>query len=354
MNPDQGYEETEAILSVIERRIRKEYKKAVDETEEKLNDYLRRFALKDEKWQQWVAEGKKTEAEYKQWRTGQIMLGKRWKEMRDTLAQDYHNANEIAKSIVSGYMPEVYALNHNYATYQVEHDAMVDTSYTLYDRQTVERLMRDDPELLPPPGKKTSQRIAAGLDIRWNRQQIQSVMMQAVLQGESIPKIATRLAEEVGDKNYGAAIRNARTMTTGAQNAGRVDSYRRAQDMGIELSQTWVATLDARTRHSHRQLDGETVEVGKKFSNGCRFPGDPQANPAEVYNCRCTLISQIKGFERDMYSLRSGQLKNNPEYAHMSYDEWKAEKKSKSNSITLPAEKAEAIRQSYIRRYRTL
>ena len=56
-----------------------------------------------------------------------MMMGKRWEEMSDTLAQDFHNANRISRSIVNGYMPEVYALNHNYGTFEVEKGALVDT-----------------------------------------------------------------------------------------------------------------------------------------------------------------------------------------------------------------------------------
>lgn len=40
--------------------------------------------------------------------------------------------------------------------------------------------------------------IANGLDVRWKRQQIQSVMMQAILLDDSIPEIAHKLAMTVG------------------------------------------------------------------------------------------------------------------------------------------------------------
>ena len=48
---------------------------------------------------------------------------------------------------------------------------------------------------------------------------------------------------------------------------------------------------------SHRILHGERIDVDGTFSNGCRFPGDPNGPAEEVYNCRCTLVAAIKGFE---------------------------------------------------------
>ena len=350
--PDPGEVETDKIIAEIERRIKREYQQAEREIKEKLDDYLRRFQIKDKTWQMWVAEGKKTEAEYKKWRTGQIAIGKRWEEMRDTISEDLLNTSKIAKSIATEYMPEVYALNHDYGTFQVEKGSLIDTSYTLYSREAAERIYRENPKMLPGPGRKVSQAIAEGKAKRWNNRHIQSVMMQAILQGNSIPDIATRLANAVGDSDRKAAVRNARTMATGAQNAGRVDSYKRANQMGIPVKKQWLATLDMRTRHEHRVLDGQVQDDDKPFVvDGMKimFPGDPEAPPSMCYNCRCTLIAAIAGHVSDLSDISQ---RNAKKLEGMSYAEWKAEKKSKSNPILLPEEKADNIRASYIREYR--
>ena len=342
---DRGQKETEKLLKEVEERINREYAQAVAEMEDKLNDYFRRYEIKDKTWQRWVDEGKKTESEYQEWRKGQLAVGQRWQDQRDALAHDLANTNEIANSIIRGYAPEVYATNHNFATYEIEKDAKVDTSYTLYSRESVERLIRDNPDVLPPVGKKVAKDIAEGRAVKWNNKQLQSVMLQGILQGDSIPNLATRLADTVGDRNRKAAIRNARTMATMAQNAGRVDAYKRAQDKGVDLEQMWIATMDNRTRHSHRWLDGETRPVGEAFSNGCEYPADPKGDPAEIYNCRCTLRGVVKGLERRAYKDRDTSAVN------MSYDEW-LKAKPKYNPITLPEEKAKAIKRSYINEYR--
>lgn len=345
---DIGHERTDALLDALERRISREYKQAVKDVDAKVKDYLERFQIKDRTKQDQVKRGIITRKEYEQWRIGQIMMGTRWEELRDEIAHDFVRTNQIARQISQDGMIDIYALNHNYGTYLVELGAQVDTSYTLYNRDVVKRILTKNPDLLPPPGKRVSRRINTGLDVRWNRQQVQSVMLQGILQGKSIPDIASHLARAVGDKDRKAALRNARTMTTGAENAGRIDSFRRAEQLGIKQKKVWLATLDNRTRESHRFLDGEERELDEPFSNGLMYPGDPTGDPAEVYNCRCTMVQQFDGYETDFLDINN---RNTDHFDYQSYDEWE-KGHATSKSITEPEEKAQAIRMSYIKEYK--
>jgi hypothetical protein len=123
-----------------------------------------------------------------------------------------------------------------------------------------------------------------------------------------------------------AAIRNARTATTGAENAGRVDSYVEAESKGIELEQKWEAVLDMRTRSEHRQLDGQTCPVHGAFEidgEQIRYPGDPEAPGYLVYNCRCQLVAEIKGIEYK--GKRWDRLPDG-----MSYEEWRGRKEKEN------------------------
>lgn len=332
---DYGHEWTDKELKKLERRISREYKQAAKEVQGKLDDYLKKFVEQDNAKKAELAAGKITEKEYKQWCENKIATGQRWAQLKAELSEDFHNANKITASMTRQFSYDAYAMNYNFGTYEVEKGTHIDTSFTLYDRSTVERLVRDNPQMLPPPGKRTAKRIQEGKDKLWNQQQIQSVMLQSILQGEPIPKIADRLADAVGDSNRAAAIRNARTMTTGAENAGRVDSYKRAEKMGIKMEQMWVATLDDRTRYEHRQLDGMRVVVGEPFEiDGytIRFPGDPQAEPEMVYNCRCTLIAAVAGTEIDQNEAKD--LPRNSKLGDMTYEEWKYAKDKEPKSET--------------------
>lgn len=353
---DPAHEVTERLIKKMERELAKEYRQAYKEVSEKLDDYLKRFDTKDRIWRGWVSEGKKTPEEYQKWRMGQLLVGERWSEMKTTLAQDLHNVNQIARSTVNGYMPEVYAINHNYATFEVEHGSNINTSYTLYDRMTVERIWKEHPDLMPgySPNSAVARNIAAGRDIAWNKQQIQSAMVQGILQGESIDKMATRL-QGVTTADYKAAVRYARTMSTSAQNAGRYAAYQRADEMGIDLTLVWAATLDDRTRISHRFLDSEERDVNEPFNvDGVDiyYPGDLGGADYKVpgyliWNCRCTIVAQVKGFEYNIHGPRT-------DYSQITgdYDDWLEAHESTSNPIDLPRQKADAISGSYIRQYR--
>lgn len=342
---DEGHEETDKLLEDLEKKIAKEYKQAAEEAQAKLDDYLRRFEIKDEKWQLMVASGKKTVEEYKKWRTGQIMVGQRWEDLRNQLAEDFHNANVIARSYIDGEMPTAYALNHNYATYQIEKDGLVDTAYTLYNRDSVERIIRDNPDLLPPPGRKMKASIAAGKDIAWEEGKIQSVMLQGILQGESIPNLSRRIATTLGESNHASTIRYARTAITGAQNAGREDAYKRAEKMGVHMQREWLATLDNRTRHEHRILDGQKRAIDEPFEvdgEKIMYPGDPSAPGHLIWNCRCRTVAAVDGWE-DM----SGQLRSDKAIGGMSYEEWK-NAKPKYERITRPEERERGAKEGYI------
>ena len=320
---DWAHKWTDKQLEELEKRFQSVYAQAEKEVSEKFVKHMESFSAKDEAKKKLLEAGKITQTDYNNWRLGQATTGKRWKKLRDNLAREYTNANQIAMSAISGHLPDVYAQNVNWGMYQIESGNGIGTSFSLYDRQTVERLVRDNPNLLPQPS------VDIPKDLRWNSQKITSAVTQGILQGESIPKIAMRM-QNVTDMNNSAAVRNARTAMTGAQNAGRVDSYKRAEDMGIELEQEWLATLDGRTRHSHRKMDGKRVKVGEKFQNGCEYPGDPSGPPEEVYNCRCTLIAALDGFTHDASDF---SLRYNDNIEDMSYEDWKDYKNEREKQL---------------------
>jgi len=299
---DIAHKQTDDVIEKVERKVKREYRQAQKDVERKAQAYFDRFAAKDAKKKALVDAKQLSEDAYNKWRAQQLLVGDRWNAMADQLAQDYVNASHISNSIIKGHMPEVYALNHNYSTYEIETGLKVDTTYTLYNAQTVERLIRDNPQILPDPTEKVAQAIRDKKIKRWSKQKMTSALTQAILQGESVNALAKRL-RSVTDMNAASALRNARTMITNAENAGRYDAYRRARDLGVKFKVIWLATLDNRTRHEHRMLDGQMQEVDEPFVvDGIQilYPADYggkdyKVPPDMIYNCRCTIGAAVKG-----------------------------------------------------------
>lgn len=312
MADDIAVQRTDEIVERIRREVDAVYSRAAKEAQEKADKYFSGFAKEDGKKQEQVKRGELSEKDYLEWRRNKMLTGQRYAELVNTLSTDFANADKISSSIIGGYMPEAYALNHNYATYEIEHDSSLDTSYTLYNRDTVQRLIRDEDIQLKPPSPNIPE------DKRWNRQHIKSELAQAVLQGESISKISDRL-RRVTDMDRSAAMRNARTAITATQNRGRLDGFIRARNMGINLKKEWVASHDGLTRESHAEVDGEVVELDENFSNGLECPGDPGGPPEEIYNCRCAMKSVLADYD---FKNATDYTEYNSELPDMSYDEW--------------------------------
>ena len=279
---DLKMEEMEKRLSAIYSRVEKEIQKTADE-------YFSKFAKQDEAKRKLLEQGKITEDEYKKWRKGKVMYGKRFTEMKEQCAKQLLNVNQTALAYVNGELPEVYALNYNALAGSV--DGVGGYSFTLVDADTVRNLAVTDTSLLP------YKELDPAKDIPWNMKKINAETLQGILQGESMDKIAKRL-RNVQEMNKTQAIRSARTLVTGAENKGRLDSHKRAEEDGIILEEKWVATKDGRTRHSHAMLNGETKKTNETFSNGLEYPGDPSGRPEEVYNCRCTMTAKVLGFKK--------------------------------------------------------
>lgn len=289
---DKAHKLTDDKLEVMERHLSAIYSRAQKEISKTADDYFKKFEKQDEAKHKLMEQGKITEEEYTKWRKGKILYGKRYTEMKENIAKQLMNVNKTAMAYINGELPAIYALNYNDIANMLEN--IKDYTFTLTDTNTVKNLATKDKTLLPykeVDGKK---------DIRWNTKKVNSEVLQGVLQGDSMPKIAKRL-QRVTEMNRTSAIRNARTSVTSAENKGRFDSYKQAETDGIILKKEWLATRGNRTRDWHASLDGVQEEIDTPFTNEygeIMYPGDPNAHPANVYNCRCTMVVKVVGFKK--------------------------------------------------------
>ena len=290
---DYAHKWTDKQLAALEKRIAAEFKQAAEELTDTVNAYFAAFKKRDAEMAAKAEAGEITEQAYKQWRLAQIGRGKRFEALRDKVAERYTNAHEVAIAYINDATPGIYTLNRNYSAYTIE-QISDKADFTLWDEQTVRRLIDEQPGLMPYyPPKRALKR---GIDLDYGKKQITASITSSILQGKGIDKISSDLQNRIQGMSLASAIRTARTATTAAQNAGRMDSYHAAEGMGIKLKKEWLATLDGRTRHAHAMLDGQTAETDKPFhvdGYEIMYPGDTSAPGYLVYNCRCTLIAAL-------------------------------------------------------------
>lgn len=328
---DEAHDAVDAEIKELAKKINAEYRKAAKRVTEQLKRGLKEYernrraksAEYAERMSRLTDKSAKDAlaAEFQAWRDAALAEATAREDLLARINYEILDADRIAREIVAGRTGEVFTANVAWGTWQIERGlGSTCTAWTLYDQDTVARLLSENPDLYPVPD----------LDVqkawRWNAQHLQSTITQAAVSGASVDDIAKDL-RRVMAMNVRDSIRVARTAMTGAENAGRVNAYQRAQAMGIELEQMWLATLDGRTRPSHRELDGESVPVSATFSNGCRFPGDPSGPAEEVMNCRCTLIANLRGFERNVRTL-DGRWSRLPD--GMTYGQWRRMKGKKN------------------------
>lgn len=300
---DELRKESDKRLKKIEDEIESIYKDAEDDLREKWDKYMQRAEKRlegaENELKKAIASGdadaiaSARDALTKK-KTAMILRDDQFRNMVDAVTDRIANVNQLAADYVNGQMPKMYAYNYNGTLRQVQKDAngagISGIAFNMIDDATVTRMQKQGEVKLP------KRKIDVPKDKQWNRKAINAQMMQGIIQGESIPQMSKRF-EAVTDMDKNAAIRNARTMTTEAENGGRMDSMHEAEEMGLEYAKVWMSTHDERTRESHARMDGETVPLDEKFSNGLEYPGDPNGAPEEVYNCRCSLVRKLVGYK---------------------------------------------------------
>lgn len=323
---DLGHQLTDKKLAALERRIEKLYREAGEELQDTIDTYFEQFEQRDKEMRALIGtvqNGKEwTEQDYKLWQLNQIGRGRRYEALREKIAQRMTNAHETAIAYVNDATPGIYSLNRNYAAYTIERVAG-NVDFTLWDEQTVRRLIVEQPDLMPYYPKAAA--VRRGIDLEYGKKQITKCVTSSVLQGKSIKGISDDLQRYIPTMSRDSAIRTARTAVTGAQNAGRQDSYNAAEKMGIRLKKEWLSALDKRTRHAHAMLDGQKVDPDKPFKvDGYEimFPGDTSAPGYLLYNCRCTMVAAVDGIDTSdaMRRTKDGVVPD------MTYAQWEASK----------------------------
>ncbi|QWV87426.1 phage head morphogenesis protein [Streptococcus parasuis] len=167
-------------------------------------------------------------------------------------------------------------------------------------------------------GKTFSKRLYSNRDDLADR--VTTSLLGGAVRGDGYKKIAKQVGE-LTEANYKQALRIARTEGGRVQSTGKQRAYEEAKDKGIDIQKRWLSTLDKKTRHSHQQLDGQTVEIEEEFVSdsrakamGPRMFGKPQ----EDINCRCTTITIVNDIEPELRK----DIETKEIIKYNNYNEW--------------------------------
>lgn len=287
MLSDAARKKTEIELKKLERAIEHEYKRAYSELYVKWWRYMESFKDLEKPYLDRLDRAFKSgdskeigaaKRAYRKFIGDHTLQSKAYNRMRDQIAAKLTNLTAAAYELTNGRLANVYALNYNYLAGQLPKAY----AYGLIRPETVKNLMKRHLNLVKSQ--------------LWNQDRMNKEVLQGILQGESMQKIAKRF-QNVFNMDKTTAIRNARTAVTYAENQGKLDSYIKAEEQGVVLQKVWSATHDSRTRDSHMEMDGVAVWPQEPFPNGLMEPGDPSGKASEVYNCRCGMTRKLIGFK---------------------------------------------------------
>lgn len=282
---DKGHVYADKILEEITDGMQPIFDEVGKKSVEKIRKYLKRFESEIREHEQMVDDGDLTEREFEQWMISRTTTGREWNSVRNEVSEDYHKATVKAMATAGAGLLIVYRYNKNFMGETIEKQVKkyLNKSISIPRRKKPRR-----PNYIMPKSPDPKKNRA------WHRKKVESVIRKGMKKGHSVDKIAKNM-HQVTNMDRVSSYRAVRTGVTSAENEARIDAMYEAEELGIKYDKIWMAVLDARTRTSHRVVNGERIPVDEYFSNGLFRPADPDGEPAEVYNCRCTLGGSPEG-----------------------------------------------------------
>jgi hypothetical protein len=324
---DTAHYQTDLKLEEMEKRLSAIYSRAEKTVQKKMADYAKSI---DEKSAELLQAYKDAETEDEKRKAKRayirfyrkLVKSKEFVSLSSTVADDLYRANVEASAYINLQTPSIYALNYNYINAEMAKDIdgftpqeITDTEaekYSGYTQQTIDR-------------KK---------DTAWNKENLKKSVLAGSLLLLGAYAIMKRSANSAVEKNRNSASMHSEGMGTDAENKARLDGMYRASDIGVKVQKQWRATLDNRTRDSHRLLDSETIDLDDTFDNGLKYPREPGGALSEICNCRCRLRYVTPYTKYETRSARQGEVRGSYkkdssfrgtksiEIENMSYAEW--------------------------------
>ena len=240
-------------------------------------------------------------------------------------SENFNNVNEyLAKSYEEGFLGTMYNMQKQ----------GIPLIMPIDQRQVVDAITKDTK-------LSSSLYTAMGKDITKLKKDISSEISRGISTGMTYSAIAKNVALRAGISQNNAK-RIARTEGHRINTKAPMDACEKAKEMGADVVKQWDATLDSKTRDSHRMVDGEIREIDEPFSNGLMYPSDPEGDAEETINCRCALLERARwAIDEDEAFTKAVEMddgtqivdfSNAKDYEEFKKDYWEAIENPKTNS----------------------
>lgn len=221
------------------------------------------------------------------------------------------------------------AYRHSYYRTGFSFEAEVggDLGFGMLNPKIVEAAVANEMSLIKwPASSKSNAKLLA--------RRVKSLIEQGIIQGFAYQKVAKQVKEQM---EIGAtkAMRIIRTETGRAQTEGALKGYDEAQSEGLGFARVWLASLDDRTRFSHRSMDKQQANPETNLftlPSGAMTQGPHLSGIAgEDINCRCALTAQILDMPAEIRVARDPVSGKSVDIKDTNYDKWANAKKVRSH-----------------------
>ena len=327
---DKAHALTDKEIERMERHLSVIYRKAEKSVSAEMAAYVKTIKGKADKLlksyndSETESDKKAAKMAYIRFYTVDVKRDARFKKLQQKAADTLYNANKEAANHINSKTANIYAENYNQIGRGLQQDL---------DGYAFKPVSVEDADAF---GQITRQTVDKEKDTKWNAKNIVKAVVAGAVLMEAADKVFGGASKRTTQKNRDSAYRQASDTATDAESKGRLDSMYRASDEGWDVKKTWVATLDNRTRDTHREYDGvPPVDLDYEYAPGLKKPRDPDCpDLAEVCNCRCSIQYTVGKNQTTTRAAREGDVMGSYKRPRsfrgtetvivpdMSYEEW--------------------------------
>lgn len=138
-----------------------------------------------------------------------------------------------------------------------------------------------------------------GDDVSYLKKSVRAELSRGISEGSTWVEMASRISKGMNSPFKTAmnnSMRIARTEGHRIQNQAQFDTITTAKSKGADVVKQWDATLDKRTRRTHRQLDGQIRELDEPFEvdgKKAMYPGGFGIAKEDIH-CRCAMLQRAR------------------------------------------------------------